>query len=121
MTYPGTVQKTFLEICEEQAAQGNPAAAAFVAKKKHQIPPAVVITDAITRTIEEQGFKYLNAIDPEIEAEIEDKKREKTGEILEAVKAVGEAMKVVPENLFFKPIPPKVADFDPEVDDGIPF
>ena len=43
--YPGTHKPTFLEICEEQAAQGNPAAAAFVAKKKHQIPPAVVITD----------------------------------------------------------------------------
>ena len=74
MTYPGTVQKTFLEICEEQAAQGNPAAAAFVAKKNHKMPPAVVITDAITRHIDQEGFKYIGAIDPEIEAEIEAEK-----------------------------------------------
>jgi len=70
MTYPGTIEKTFLEICEEQAAQGNPAAAAFVAKKKHLIPPAVVTTDKITAAIEKEGFKFIGAIDPEIEAEM---------------------------------------------------
>ena len=113
--YPGTKEKTFLEICEEQAAEGNPAAAAFVAKKNHKISPAVVTSDAITRKIEEEGFKYLGAIDPDIEAEMEAEKAEKIenfkGPIakmrkavktLEAVEALGNAMEAAPENLIAK-------------------
>jgi len=97
--YPGTIEKTFLEICEEQAAQGNPAAAAFVAKKKHLIPPAVVTTDKITEAIEEKGFQFLPAIDPVIEAQIE---REKAAE----KKLAGMNIK---------------AEYDPEVPDDLPY
>ena len=118
MTYPGTHKKTFLEICEEQAAEGNPAAAAFVAKKKHKLPPAVVITDAITKHIDEEGFKYIGAIDPDIEAEIEAAKEEKPL-IHPATKMPYTRCKT--DQDFFKPIPKPVKPYDPDNPDHIPF
>lgn len=78
MTYPGTVNKSLLEIMEDAAGQGNPLAVAFLLKKRTGSIEGEKV-DPVKRYIAEHGLPYL----PEVQEEI--------------------------------------ADFDPNVDDGIPF